>query len=114
MMFGFISDVYILICILFLLLLGIVILYKVIRKSWDNDFPSLIATCFGTATVVSFLFGAIDKIFFKGMFLDMDVVRLAVAALVGSVFLTYEGLKRYLKYFGVELERKRKKDKESK
>jgi hypothetical protein len=113
-MFSFISDVYILICLLFVLFLVIVIIYKAIKKTWGNDFWSLVVTCFGAATAVSFLFGAIDKIFFHGRFLDMDVVRLAVAALVGSVGLSYEGLKRYLKYFGVELERKRKKDKGSK
>ena len=106
-------DVYVLICLLFFIFLVAVIVQKIIRKTWEKDFWSLIVTCFGAATAISFLFGAIDKIFFQGRFFNMDVIRLAVAALLGSVGLTYAGLNRYLKYFGVDLERKKRKDKDS-
>ncbi len=112
-MFSFISNVYILMCLLFVLLLVIFVLYQVIRKTWGSDFQSLIITCAGTASVSSFLIGIIDYIFFQSRFLNIDVTSLVVAALIGSVALTYEGLKRYLKYFGIDLERKRKKDGDS-
>lgn len=67
----------------------------------------MVATCSAIAIAVVFLFGVIDKLFLKGFFFNMDTTQLVVAALIGYLGITWEALARYLKYFGIDIKKKR-------